>query len=111
MLIRKKISTNKFSLFTIWQTEIPALATTTAATRAATVTIVTPAVAENGQFVHGFYLLSYRRLSINLVKKSGGSARLLSNFYWLIPLTSFSVVCVSGANLIINWPQQTTMFS
>jgi hypothetical protein len=31
------------------------------------------------QLVHGFHLLSYRRLSINLVKKIGVSARLLSN--------------------------------
>jgi hypothetical protein len=80
ILLPKKISTDKFSLFTIRQTEIPSLTATTATTRAATVAIITPAVAENVEFVHGIYLLSYRRLSINFVKKIGGSARLLSNF-------------------------------
>jgi len=63
----------------IWQTEIPSLAATTATARAVFVTIVTTAIAEKGQFTHGFYLLSYRYLSIGLFKKIGGSARLLSN--------------------------------
>jgi hypothetical protein len=51
-----------------------------AATAAATaLAFSTPAVIEHIDFVHGFHLLSYRCLSIDLVKKIGGSARLLSN--------------------------------
>jgi hypothetical protein len=55
------------------------LTAATAATGAATFAFFTTAVAQYDQLVHDFHLLSYRRLSINLVKKIGGSARLLSN--------------------------------
>jgi hypothetical protein len=70
MYFRKKISTNKCSLFTTWQTEILSLAATSA---------TTTAIAHNLQLVHDFHLLSYRSLSISQIKKNGGSARLLSN--------------------------------
>jgi hypothetical protein len=51
-----------------------------AATAAATAfAFFTTAVVYYVQFIHGFHLLSYRYLSIDLVKKIGGSARLLSN--------------------------------
>ena len=76
MLFHKKISTDKFSLLTVWQTENLSLAATTTAARAVTVAIVT---AQHDQFVHGFHLLSYRYLSIDCFKKIGGSARLPSN--------------------------------
>jgi hypothetical protein len=77
MYIRKKISTNKISLLTAWRTEILALAAASAATPA--LAFAATAVANNLQAVHDFHLLSYRSLSINRVKKTGGSARLLSN--------------------------------
>jgi hypothetical protein len=67
MYSHKKNSTNKFSLFTGWQTEILSLAATAATTT--TFAFSTTAVAQNVQFVHGFHLLSYRSLSINCVKK------------------------------------------
>jgi hypothetical protein len=54
-----------------------AAAATTA--RAVVAAFFTTAVVQNDQFIHGFHLLSNRRLSIDLVKKIGGSARLLSN--------------------------------
>jgi hypothetical protein len=55
------------------------LAATAAAAGAATVTFFTTAVVQYDQFVHGFPLLSYRCLSIDLIKKIGGGARPLSN--------------------------------
>jgi len=77
MYFRKKISTNKCSLFTTWQTEILSLAATSATTTA--FAFPTTAIAHNLQLVHDFHLLSYRSLSISQIKKIGGSARLLSN--------------------------------
>jgi hypothetical protein len=55
-----------------------------AATAAATaLTFPTTAVIENEQFLHGFHLLSYRRLSIGMDKKIGvqrtPAGHLLSN--------------------------------
>ena len=76
MYVRKKISTDKFSLFTAWRTEILSLA---AASATATPTFIATAIAHHLRFVHGLHLLSYRSLSISWVKKIGGSARLLSN--------------------------------
>jgi hypothetical protein len=46
-----------------------ALAAATAA--ATTLTFSTTAIIHHIQFVHGFHLLSYRRLSIDMVKKIG----------------------------------------
>ena len=92
------------------QTEVfPYLAATTAAATALTFT--TAVIADNIQFVHGFHLLSYRRLSIDLVQKIGGQRASTLQSYWLITFTSFSVVLVSGANLIISCPQQATILS
>jgi len=54
------------------------LAATTAA-GATFFTFITIAVVQHCQFVHGFHLLSNRRLSMEWGKKIGGSARLLSN--------------------------------
>jgi hypothetical protein len=77
MYVRKKISTNKFSLLTAWRTEILSLAAASAATTA--VAFAATAVAYDIQVIHDIHLLSYRSLSINWVKKIGGSARPLSN--------------------------------
>ena len=77
MYFCKKISTNKFSLWRPGATEIPSLAAASATTTA--FAFSTTAVVQDVPFVHGFHLLSYRSLSINRVKKIGGSARLLSN--------------------------------
>jgi hypothetical protein len=63
MYVRKKISTNKFSLLTARRTEIPSLAAATAATTA--LAFAATAVAQNLQLTHDFHLLSYRRLSID----------------------------------------------
>jgi hypothetical protein len=60
------------------------LATTTAATSAATFAFfATAVVIDHSQFDHGFHLLSNRCLSIDLVKKIGVQARavLQSSFY------------------------------
>jgi hypothetical protein len=90
-----------------------ALAAATAA--ATTLAFSTTAVIQNVLFIHGIHLLSYRRLSIDLGKKIGVQRTPCGVFalqsYWLITLINFSVVAVSGANLIISCPQQTTMFS
>ena len=88
------------------------LAAATAAARATAFAFLTVAiVADYIQFVHGIHLLSNRYLSIDLVKKIGVQRASVLQSYWLITFTSFSVVVVSGANLIINCPQQTTIFS
>jgi nicotinamidase-related amidase len=71
-----KIFTNKFSLFVKGQTEIPSLATTTAAARAATFAII---ATQSDHVIHGFHLLSYRYLSIDRFKKIGDRMRLRSN--------------------------------
>jgi hypothetical protein len=79
------------------------LATATAAARATAFAIFTAAVVvEYIQVVHGIHLLSNRCLSINRVKKIGVQRASALQPYWLITFTSFSVVAVSGANLIIN---------
>lgn len=106
LTIVPKNSTDKSALPAMRQAEIVhALATTATA-----VVALTAFVADDWKFAHGFYLLSYRRLSIDLVKKRAQRASAL-RFYLLITLTSVSVVEVSGANLIINCPQQIAMFS
>jgi hypothetical protein len=65
----KKFSTNKFSLFAQRQTEIVPLTAASAATGATTFAVFATAIVEHGQFVHGFHLLSNRRLSMELGKK------------------------------------------
>ena len=111
MYCDKKFSTDKSSLQRLGlcsrTTEILALA---AATAAAT-TFFTSAVVDYVQLDHGSHLLSYRRLSIDLVQKIGGQRASTLQSYWLITFTSFSVVLVSGANLIISCPQQATILS
>ena len=84
-----------------------------AAASAATTTLAfsATAVAQDVQFVHSFHLLSYRHLSIDLVKKIGVQRAPALQSYWFITLINFSVAVVSGANLIINCPQQITIFS
>jgi hypothetical protein len=81
----KKFLTNKFALqrpagrsSTRRRRDLSLAAATTAAAAIASA-IFTTAVVQHIQFVHSFHLLSYRRLSIDLTKKIGGSARLLSN--------------------------------
>ena len=106
----KKFLTNKFSLLTEMVNRDLALAAATAAATTA-FTFFTTTVVQYDQFVHGIHLLSYRCLSIDLVKKIGVQRASTLQFYWLITFISFSVVLVSGANLIINCPQQITIFS
>jgi hypothetical protein len=50
-----------------------------ASAAATTLVFLATAAAQEIQLAHGIHLLSYRRLSIELNKKIGGSARLLSN--------------------------------
>ena len=66
----KKFLTNKFSLLTAMVNRDLALAAATAAATTA-FTFFTTTVIQYDQFVHGIHLLSYRRLSIDSVKKIG----------------------------------------
>jgi len=106
----KKFLTNKFSLLTAMVNRDLALAAATAAATTA-FTFFTTTIIQYDQFVHGIHLLSYRRLSIDSIKKIGVQRASTLQSYWLITFISFSVVLVSGANLIINCPQQITIFS
>jgi hypothetical protein len=90
-------------------TEILSLAAATAAARA--IIIATAIVAYDLQFKHGFHLLSNRRMSIDSGKKIGGQQARALQPYLLMTFTNFSVVTLSGANLIMIWPQHTAMFS
>jgi hypothetical protein len=74
----KKFLSNKFSLWRLVEDPAPAghhrgisLAAATAAATTAFAFFIT-AVVEYLYFIHGFHLLSYRRLSMNLGKKRGG---------------------------------------
>src|SRR5688572_17712176 len=87
------------------------LATSTAAATTAFAIFTTAVIYNHVQLVHDFHLLSYRSLSIDLVKKIGEQARAALQSYWLITFNSFSVVAVSGANFIISCPQHMTIFS
>ena len=101
MLAKKRV--HKFALWRrvsqASQRSFSAAATAAAAT---TLTISTTAVAKHVQFVHDNHLLSYRPLSICLVKKIGAQRASAFQFYWSMTFNSFSVVVVSGANLIIS---------
>ncbi len=109
-MVTKKFLTNKSSLFTEMVNRGLSLAAATA-TATTTFAVFTTTVIQYDQFVHGIHLLSYRCLSIDLVKKIGVQRASTLQSYWLITFISFSVVVVSGANLIINCPQQITIFS
>ena len=93
-----------------WRHRDLALAAATAAATTALAVFTTTAI-QYDQFVHDIHLLSYRRLPIYLVKKIGVQRASTLQPYWLITFISFSVVLVSGANLIISCPQQITIFS
>jgi hypothetical protein len=108
MYFRKKLLPIS-SLCDVWRHRGLALAAATAAATA--LAFSKTAVILSISFVHGFHLLSYRRLSIDLGKKIGEQRASALQSYWLMTLINFSVVAVSGANLIINCPQQTTIFS
>gem|GEM_PF-2638151 len=86
-------------------------ATTATPCGTTTAAVFTTIVVQYDLFVHGIHLLSYRHLSIDLGKKIGVQRASTLQSYWLITFISFSVVVVSGANLIINCPQQITIFS
>jgi hypothetical protein len=77
---------------------------------AAAFAIIATAIVEHVQLVHGIHLLSYRRLSIDSGKIAGQHRAALQS-YSLMTLSIFSVAADSGANLTINCPQQTTIFS
>jgi hypothetical protein len=88
------------------------LAAATATTSAVAFAFFATAVSvDNLQLGHDVHLLSNRHLSIGLFKKIGGQRASALQSYWFITFTSFSVVSVSGANLIISCPQQATIFS
>jgi hypothetical protein len=70
-----------------------ALAATTA-TATTTLAVFTTTVVQYDQFVHGIHLLSYRRLSIDLVKKIGEQRAnppilLVNYFYQFLSSTGF----------------------
>ena len=75
------------------------LATATAAARA--ILTATAIVAYDIQFNHGSHLLSNRHLSIDSGKKIGVQQARALQLYLLMTLTNFSVVTLSGANLIM----------
>ena len=79
------------------------LAAATAATTTAFTFFTIAIVVGHIQFIHGFHLLSNRRLSMNLGKKRGG--------YLLTTLITASVAFSSGANFNMICPQQTAMRS
>jgi len=90
----------------------PLSAAATATARATAFAFFAIAVRANYvQLKHGFHLLSNRRLSMDWGRKIGEQRAPALQFYWLITFTSFSVVVVSGANLIISCPQHITIFS
>ena len=70
---------------------------------AATLTVGAVARIDDIQFAHGVHLLSNRSLSIQFGKKRDG--------YELMTLSIIPVAFSSGANLVMSWPQHTTMFS
>jgi hypothetical protein len=88
------------------------LAAATAAASAASVAVfATTVIVDYVQFKHDIHLLSNRHLSMEMVKKIGVQRAHALQPYWFMTFTSFSVVSLSGANLIISCPQQTAMFS
>ena len=81
-----------------WRHRGLSLAAATAATATAFAFFIA-AFVDYFQFIHGFHLLSYRRLSMKLGKKRGG--------YGLTTLITASVAFSSGANFNMICPQQT----
>lgn len=79
------------------------LALTAATTAATALAVFTTAVVENVQILHGFHLLSNRRLSMNLGKKRNG--------YGFTTRITASVAFSSGANFNMICPQQNAMRS
>ena len=74
---------------------------TAATTAARTIFTAIAIVAYDIQFNHGFHLLSNRRLSIDLGKKIGVQQAHALQSHLLMTFTNFSVVTLSGANLIM----------